>query len=249
MEIITSRANNLVKSTKKLLQKKYRKQAKAYLLEGHHLVSEAQTAGSKITKLFVTEDEVSRYPDAIVVSPEVMREMTDSQTPQGVLAIVDMPETTSLSGLSRGRYLVLDQVQDPGNVGTMIRTADAAGYDGVVVSNDSADIYSPKVMRSMQGSNFHLPIFMGSQEEIYQAVHELGMTIYATTLSDMSVSHTSIAYPPAFALVMGNEGNGITATTQAMADQFVHIDMPGKAESLNVGVAAGIMMFETIRKG
>ena len=148
-----------------------------------------------------------------------------------------MPDLTS------GKYLFLEDVQDPGNVGTMIRTADAAGFTGVIVSSKSADVYSLKTLRSMQGSHFHLPIYRMSVETFVEEAKKGNLPILATTLSQNSKDYREFAQPEDFALVMGNEGQGISPFMTDQADQLVHISMKGQAESLNVAIAAGILMF------
>ncbi len=145
-----------------------------------------------------------------------------------------------------GKYLLLEDVQDPGNVGTMIRTADAAGYDGVFVSSKSADLYSLKVLRSMQGSHFHLPVYRVETIELIDWCKEQEVSILATTLSKNSVSYRTVPSRESFVLVMGNEGQGISSLMTDKADQLIHIDMSGQAESLNVAVAAGILMFSLL---
>ena len=159
MTIITSKANSVVKNAKKLHQKKYRKSS--YLIEGWHLFEEAVQAGATIEKIFALVeygDKLVDYPQTVFVTEEILFDLADSQTPQGIVAIVQKEEEL-LPDLTSGKYLFLEDVQDPGNVGTMIRTADAAGFSGVIVSSKSADIYSLKTLRSMQGSHFHLPIY------------------------------------------------------------------------------------------
>lgn len=148
-----------------------------------------------------------------------------------------MPDLTS------GKYLCLEDVQDPGNVGTMIRTADAAGFSGVVVSSKSADIYSLKTLRSMQGSHFHVPIYRVPVGIFVEEAKKGNLPILATTLSQESKDYRELARLENFALVMGNEGQGISPFMVEQADQLVHISMKGQAESLNVAVAAGILMF------
>ena len=125
----------------------------------------------------------------------------------------------------------------------MIRTADAAGYDGVFLSDKSADIYNQKTLRSMQGSHFHLPIYRGPILDMVEVCRKQGIPVLVTTLSDVSVDYKAVKTDSNFALVMGNEGQGISQEMAESADQLVHISMPGQAESLNVAVAAGILMF------
>ncbi len=150
------------------------------------------------------------------------------------------------AGAKIEHIFVVEDVQDPGNVGTMIRTADAAGLDGVFLSDKSADIYNMKVLRSMQGSHFHLPVYRMPISSILTALKSNQIQILATTLSSQSVDYKEITSNPSFALVMGNEGQGISDLMADEADQLVHITMPGKAESLNVAIAAGILLFSFI---
>jgi len=236
MEIIQSKQNASIKSARKLLQRKHRKTS--YLLEGWHLFEEAKASGAEILQVFVLEEMADRVVDVSkvkLVSPEVLKELCETQTPQGIVAEV-AKESQSLPESLSGKYLLLEDVQDPGNVGTMIRTADAAGYDGVFLSDKSADIYNQKTLRSMQGSHFHLPIYRGP-------IFEMIETCLATTLSTVSVDYRAVKTDGNFALVMGNEGQGISQDMAESANQLVHINMPGRAESLNVAVAAGILMF------
>lgn len=244
--VITSKSNNLIKKTKKLLKKKYREHS--YLIEGWHLFEEAQKAGADFLNIFVLEelsDRVEGLAHVTYVTPEVLKELTDSKTPQGIIVEVVMPNLP-LADLKAGRYLVLEDVQDPGNVGTMIRTADAAGLDGVLISEKSADIYNQKTLRSMQGSHFHLPIWRTNVYEACQKLQNLDVPLIATTLSKESVSYKTIEYNGNFVLVMGNEGNGISEQMTKQADILAHIIMPGQAESLNVAVSTGILLFQLI---
>ncbi len=243
MTIITSKANSVVKNAKKLHQKKYRKSA--YLIEGWHLFEEAVQAGVTIEKVFALEsyrDQLAAFPQTIWVSEEILRDLADTQTPQGIVALIQKEEVV-LPDFRQGKYLFLEDVQDPGNVGTMIRTADAAGFTGVIVSDKSADIYSLKTLRSMQGSHFHLPIYRMPLTSFVEEAKKSDLPILATTLSRDSKDYRELSSPENFVLVMGNEGQGISSVIAESADQLVHISMKGRAESLNVAVAAGILMF------
>ena len=243
MTIITSKANSVVKNAKKLHQKKYRKSA--YLIEGWHLFEEAVQAGVTIEKIFALEsyrDQLAAFPQTIWVSEEILLDLADTQTPQGIVAVIQKEEV-GLPDFSQGKFLFLEDVQDPGNVGTMIRTADAAGFTGVIVSDKSADIYSLKTLRSMQGSHFHLPIYRMSLASFIEETKKTAMPILATTLSRDSKDYRELSSLENFVLVMGNEGQGISSVMAESADQLVHIGMKGRAESLNVAVAAGILMF------
>ena len=243
MTIITSKANSVVKNAKKLHQKKYRKSA--YLIEGWHLFEEAVQAGVTIEKIFALEsyrEQLVAFPQTVWVSEDILRDLADTQTPQGIVAVIQKEEVGP-PDFSQGKFLFLEDVQDPGNVGTMIRTADAAGLTGVIVSDKSADIYSLKTLRSMQGSHFHLPIYRMSSQALLKAAKEAVIPVLATTLSKDSVDYRELPSIENFVLVMGNEGQGISPLMAKSADQLVHISMKGQAESLNVAVAAGILIF------
>ena len=243
MTIITSKANSVVKNAKKLHQKKYRKSA--YLIEGWHLFEEAVQAGVTIEKIFALEsyrEQLVAFPQTVWVSEDILLDLADSQTPQGIVVVVQKEEVGKVD-FSQGKFLFLEDVQDPGNVGTIIRTADAAGFTGVIVSDKSADTYSLKTLRSMQGSHFHLPIYRMSNQVLLEKAKKAGIHVLATTLSKDSVDYRELPPIENFVLVMGNEGQGISSLMAESADQLVHISMKGQAESLNVAVAAGILIF------
>ena len=243
MTIITSKANSVVKNAKKLHQKKYRKSA--YLIEGWHLFEEAVQAEVTIEKIFALEsyrEQLASFPQTVWVSEDILLDLADSQTPQGIVAVVQKEEVEQ-TDFSQGKFLFLEDVQDPGNVGTIIRTADAAGFTGVIVSDKSADIYSLKTLRSMQGSHFHLPIYRMTSQALLEEAKEVAIPVLATTLSKDSVDYRELPSIENFVLVMGNEGQGISSLMAESADQLLHISMKGKAESLNVAVAAGILIF------
>ncbi|PMR66526.1 23S rRNA methyltransferase [Streptococcus intermedius] len=243
MNIITSKANNVVKNTKKLLQKKYRKDS--YLIEGWHLFEEAVNAQAQILHIFVLEefaDRVSDFSQVHVVTAAILADLADSKTPQGIVAEIAFEKQSAPSFL-KGKYLFLEDVQDPGNVGTIIRTADAAGYDGVFISQHSADIYNLKTLRSMQGSHFHLPVYRVKTADFLDLAKQAQLPILATTLSKDSMDYRKLVPLTNFALVLGNEGQGISSEMAEAADYLIHISMKGRAESLNVAVAAGILIF------
>ncbi|MBP2623416.1 TrmH family RNA methyltransferase [Streptococcus oricebi] len=243
MNSISSKANPLIKRVKKLHQKKYRKSS--YLIEGWHLFEEAVAAGAEILHIFALkeyEERLQAFPQLILVSPEILADLAKSKTPQGVVAELALPEA-ALPQQVQGRYLFLEDVQDPGNVGTMIRTADAAGWTAVFLSENSADPYNLKTLRSMQGSHFHLPIYQVKTLELLQLAREQQLEVLASTLAADSIPYQKIKEKESFILVMGNEGQGISQLVAKEANQLVHIPMKGQAESLNVAVAAGILIF------
>ena len=239
MNIITSKANNVVKKAKKLHQNKYR--SESYLIEGWHLFEEALASQARILRIFALaeyKERLAAFSQTIFVSPDILSDLADSKTPQGIVAELAFEEQNI-----PGAYLFLEDVQDPGNVGTIIRTADAAGYQGVFISSQSADIYNLKTLRSMQGSHFHLPIYRLSREDMLTLARQNDLQILASTLSEDSLDYQKVEKNENFLLVMGNEGQGISQEITDAADVLVHISMKGQAESLNVAVAAGILMF------
>lgn len=251
MEELTSLKNQRVKDWKKLQHKKYRQSSQTYLLEGWHLVNEATHAGVDIKELLVTKDAIDAHPevtnlcqDVYLVTRQIMKAVLDEVTPQGIAAVVDLPDSHRLpAGPLNGGWLLLDRVQDPGNVGTMIRTADAAGFSGVVLSDRCAELYSPKVVRAMQGSQFHLQLFEGDLLKWIQDFKDAGAPVYGTELNPTAVDYRQAKTSPTFALIMGNEGHGMSKELLQLTDQNLYIPMPGNAESLNVAISAGILMF------
>ena len=174
----------------------------------------------------------------------VMAAVCDTHTPQGCAAVLRMQERSA----DGKRLVVMDGVQDPGNVGTIIRTADAAGLDGVLMSSACADPFSPKVLRATMGSVFHLPIRVtDALAPELASLRENGYTVISSQLDGMSFY--DVPHPiERFALVIGNEGNGVTDAVKAEANLHLKLPMRGKAESLNAAVAAGIMMYELTRE-
>lgn len=249
MKEIQSTKNQVIKERKKLHKRKYRELEARYLLEGFHLVEEALNCGAQIEEIFVDERGLKEWKSwrnqsidqVYFVSDEVMKSLSDLPTPQGMIAVVQKEEPTFDTLL--GKWLLLDNVQDPGNVGTMIRTADAAGFSGVILGTGTADIYSTKVLRSMQGSQFHLPVVSKDLLEWIPQMKEHGIPVYGTELSTEAVTVSEISKSENVALILGNEGQGVSQTILEMTDKNLYIPIYGKAESLNVGVAAGILMY------
>ncbi|HEX5351530.1 MAG TPA: RNA methyltransferase [Trichococcus sp.] len=251
MEKIASMKNQKVKQWKKLQTAKGRKEAGAYLIEGTHLLKEAIKADAQIQEVLMTEtfhqqsDLQIEERDIIIVSQEILASLAQTETPQGVVAIVQIPETAPILEY-RGKYILLDQVQDPGNVGTIIRTADAAGYTGVILGEGSVDLYNDKVLRSMQGSHFHLPIYRGDLQELIPEMKSNGIPVYGTELNEAAVDYRTVSPTGAVALVLGNEGNGVSKKVLELTDQNLYIPIFGEAESLNVAVAAGILLYHFV---
>ncbi|MFV0557554.1 MAG: TrmH family RNA methyltransferase [Enterococcus sp.] len=248
MKEIQSVKNPVVKEAKKLYQKKYREQQNSYLIEGFHLVEEAaknqvlsalffDERGQKEWGAWIDEQACEQY----FVSKEVMSSLSELPHSQGIIAIVKKAVIQEID--YQGQWLLLDNVQDPGNVGTMIRTADAAGFTGVILGEGCADIYSVKVLRSMQGSNFHLPVLSGRLNEYIALLKQAGMKVYGTELNENAQSFQTVVPTQDVALIMGNEGAGVSPDLLALTDANLYIPIYGQAESLNVGIAAGVLMY------
>ncbi|KAF1295830.1 23S rRNA methyltransferase [Enterococcus sp. JM4C] len=250
MNEILSVKNTTIKEIKKLHKKKYRVESQQYLLEGFHLIEEAVKYNNVLTQVLVTQRgyqqwgawlEAKAIADVSLVSDEVMKSISDLPTPQGILAVVAMAEAVITDW--QGAWLLLDNVQDPGNVGTMVRTADAAGLSGIILGEGTADIYSTKTLRSMQGSHFHLPVVSMNLKDAISVFKEQTIPVYGTELNEFAVSYQDVSASQNFALIMGNEGQGVEKELLDLTDKNLYIPIKGHAESLNVGIAAGILMF------
>lgn len=179
--------------------------------------------------------------DVILVTDQIMKELSETETPQGIAAVCVLPKEPEVERLE-GQYLLIDRVQDPGNVGTMIRTADAAGLTGVILGEGSVDVFNSKVIRASQGSLFHLPVIKGNLEEWVGKLKNAMIPVFGTALKEAS-SYSALEPQAQFALIVGNEGEGVSQTLLEMADQNVYIPIHGQAESLNVAVATGILLY------
>ena len=240
--MITSTKNDTIKQWMKLHKKKYREQMGQFLLEGDHLVEEAVGSDWDIDQLIVRED---RQTDArlkdyrmTVVTDQVFKALANTPSPQGVMAVVNI-KTYQADQFKK--ILVLDNVQDPGNVGTMIRTADAFNYDGIILGEGTVDLFNDKVIRSTQGSLFHLPIVKADLNIVLPDLRARGVHLIASTLEE-AVPLDEVTVFESCAVIVGNEGSGVQKELQQLSDVKVKIPITGKAESLNVGVAAGILL-------
>lgn len=251
MEYITSVRNEKIKKIKNLNTVKARRHQKLYLIEGEHLVIEALKSQVNIKELLVTENFINHDENHIIkqlynqttqISDNVAKHLSSMVTPPGIFAVIaQLPISTRIS--YQGKWLLLDHVQDPGNVGTIIRTADAAGYQGVVLSTDSADIYAPKVQRAMQGSQFHLQLLRSDLYKIVNDFQKQQIPVYGTLVDVQAVNYKKLSAPKRFALIMGNEARGMQTELVQLVDKNLYIPLAGQAESLNVAIAAGILMF------
>lgn len=251
MNEITSSKNEKVKKIKQLSKKKYRDESQMYVIEGTHLIEEAIRAHVTILDLVQSSSKVKLHEELIeqiedanvfVVSDQIFDTLSDVPTPQGILAVAKI-ECVKLKNNFSGRYLLLDRVQDPGNVGTMIRTAAAADFSGVVLGDGCADLYSPKVVRAMQGMQFHIPIYSENIEHCLKKFVENKCPVYGTELNQSAIDYHLIQFPSSFGIVMGSEGQGVSQEILDLCNELIYIPMSSKVESLNVAVAAGILMF------
>ena len=239
--IITSLDNDNVKKWKKLCKKKYRDEFGIYLVEGEHLVEEAYKSGV-LDKVIVLDGEDYSYDNIIYVSYDVMKALSSLDTPNRIMGVCKKKESNELLGK---RYLLLDGVQDPGNLGTIVRSAVAFNIDTIVLSNDTVDLYNPKVLRSTQGMIFHTNIIECDLIDVISKLHDKNITVYGTDVNNgIDARELSDLDKTSFALIMGNEGNGVRKEVKELCDKNLYINMNENVESLNVGVATSILLYE-----
>ena len=251
MDIINSPKNEKIKELVKLQTAKGRKKAGMYLLEGEHLVEEAIKEKAPIELIVVTSNRLEDYRNllaqtdvqVLVVSQDVFQKLSMTETTQGILAVVEIVKQEALP--QNGRIIVLDAVQDPGNLGTIVRTADAAGFDAVILGTGTVDLYNDKVLRSMQGSHFHIPVFQTNLQEYLPFLKSKGVQVAVTALHRDSKDYSVLQGVRDVAIVVGNEGQGVSDDMIDLADVVVTIPMFGKAESLNVAIASALLMYKT----
>ena len=255
-ERITSASNQRVKRLTALGRKaKLRREERVFILEGERLY--ADTPREYLKEIYMTEEFLSEKhggaaPEGCtVVTPEIMRKISDTDTPQGVLCVAKIPSYTR-EDLLRGQtplLLLLENIQDPGNLGTMMRTAEAAGVTGVLMSRDTVDLFNPKTVRATMSAIFRVPFLYTDDliDEIGRLREEDGIEVYAAHLrASRPYDEVDCRKPCAF--LIGNEGNGLTEEAADAASGRVHIPMQGSIESLNAAMAAGILLFEAARQ-
>lgn len=248
METLTSLKNPRIQAWRSLKDKKGRVEHHAFLVEGTRMVREAISSSFTVNALLLREGYEPGFslPDTVPVYllPEhVFQTVCDTKNPQGIAAVLAL-KTREVSG---SRLLALDGVQDPGNVGTIIRTADAAGFDGVLLSPECADLFSPKVLRSTMGSIFRLGFsFPASLPAALESLKTEGYSVLSSQLDGDSFFERK-GISSSFVLIIGNEGNGISKDVRKAATHHLCLPMRGGAESLNAAVAAGIMMYDLTR--
>lgn len=236
--MITSLQNETIKEIVKLKQKKYRDESGLFLIEGYHLVEEARKANCVETIITTTGETYDEK--TINVSSNVMEKLAFTKTPQPIMAVCYKKNQSNYSFFGQ-RYLLLDRVQDPGNVGTILRSALAFGYNAVIMSKDCVDLYNDKVIRSTQGALFQINVYI---MDLKEAIHELkkyDVQVYGTALYN---AHNIQTYQKQekMAFVMGNEGQGISEEILDICDDLLYIPIC-TVESLNVSIAASIIMY------
>ena len=234
--VITSKSNPIIKDIVKLNDKKYRREAGLYLVEGIKPVNECIAAGCKVEKVICTEKLSANYANSIVVSDDVFGSISSEKTPQGVISVVKIPNLSLKS--PKNSCILLDRLQDPGNLGTIIRTANAAGYKEIYLIN-CTDPYSPKAVRASMSGIFFTEVYQGSEEEILNTLRDVPMIS-----ADMHGENIFGFQPPErFCLCIGNEGSGISDVIKNNSGYTVKIPMTENCESLNAAVSAGIAMY------
>lgn len=256
MKTIQSQDNKIYRLCIQLAQKKYRDRLGLYIAEGEKMVREAVQAGVAKT-VVMREDYKGSFtredPAFVFMSGSLFSRIAQTETSQGILAIVEEPQLdrkTFLQSISarNSKVIVLDRLQDPGNIGTIIRTADAAGYAGMIVLKGSGDIYSPKVIRAAAGSLMRLPVYkVESEDEALSILSEANKVLIGTT-PENGVAYEKMDWQGGIALLIGNEGNGISEHFKAATHKNVTIPMNKDVDSLNAAVAAGILIYESIKE-
>lgn len=255
--MITSAANNRMKRIVALGQKaKLRREENCFLVEGPKMFLEAPK--SWIQEVYVSESFLAKcsFRDELeahsyeVVSDEVFQKISDTKTPQGILSVLQCPhyELEQLLAKPNPLLVVLENLQDPGNLGTILRTGEGAGIDGVIMTRETADLFNPKVIRATMGSIYRMPYIY--TDDILACIEELkkrGIAVYAAHLDD-SVCYDEPDYKKGTAFLIGNEGNGLKKETADSATQYIKIPMQGQVESLNAAIATSVLMYEAAKQ-
>ncbi|MGV8982055.1 TrmH family RNA methyltransferase [Clostridium sp.] len=257
MEYILSKDNLLIKDIKKLKEKKHRINSNMFLVEGFRFVEEALDSDFEVVHIFISARGESKYDNSSLksklqkstkvygISDSLFKSICDTESPQGIMAVV-RNKLVEIK-YDHGFYVLADKVQDPGNMGTIIRTAHAAGALGVLITKGTVDIYNEKTLRATMGSIFKIPIIYDNDLSTLQKLRESGFKLVASSL-DTEKNFYDVDLKEKVIISVGNEGNGISTEIYDLSDLKIKIPMPGGAESLNVAVAASIMMYEVVRQ-
>ena len=251
MERITSRKNPLLEHMRRLDGAAYRRERGEFLCDSPKLVEEALRHGAQVLAVAVSDgmappQELAPDVRCVAVPQDVMASISPVRTPQGMLAVCRTPDTALPEKLTGRRYVVLDGVQDPGNVGTVIRTADAFGCDGVVLLAGCADPYSVKTLRSSMGAVFRMPVWCTDAAAMGQRLTAAGLPLYGAALRDDTEDVRALDLRRC-AIAIGSEGRGLTEQVLALCDRTVRIPMEAHCESLNAAMAAAVLLWEAYR--
>lgn len=242
---IESSQNKIIKEINSLKQKKYRDKTGLFIVEGERLISEASPE-----YVLARDDYAGRldgFERVYTTSAALFDRVADTVSPQGILGVCKIPENNinEFVGGKNAFVVILERVADPGNLGTIIRTADAAGADAVILSEGCADPYNLKTIRSTMGSVFHLPVYRNVDLKAF--LKETKIKTFAAHLKGIKSCYDT-DMSGSVGIIIGNEANGLSDEISGLADELVKIPMPGRAESMNAAVAAGIMIYEAVRQ-
>lgn len=253
--LITSKDHAIIREITKLgAGARYRREQRCFIAEGVRLCCDGEQSGAEIKALLYTGDAREKYPKELErlseragrvyeLSGSLFRRVSDTQTPQGVLCVFRMPDNDSMKVEKGGRYAALENIQDPSNLGTILRTAEALGVDGIILSADCCDVYSPKVVRGSMGAVFRVPVMICPDFTGYiSALTGRGLDTYASTPHEAE-DIDNVDFSGGGVMLIGNEGSGLRKETIAACRRSVRINMKGRAESLNAAAAAAILMY------
>lgn len=246
MEHITSRQNPLLQHFKKLSSDgNYRRQIGEYLCDSPKLLAEAVKWNAPITAVVSTEPQAVEFARCITVPEDVMQSVSPMKSPQGVLFTCRLPQHKVPEKIT-GRWVVLDGVQDPGNVGTVLRTLDAFDADGLILLSGCADPFSPKTVRSAMGAHFRRSVYQMTPGQLKSLLDASHMPLYGAALREDTQDAREVDYHNA-AIAIGSEGRGLTQEVLNLCDKTVRIPMSGRCESLNAAIAAAVLLWEAYR--
>ena len=247
--IITSKDNEIIKNIKKLKEKKYR--LDSYIVEGIKMVKEAISENQEIALIAIREDFKIDFDTknikTVIISNKIFNDISDVKTPQGILAVIKKNQHNQIE-TNQDYILALDSLQDPGNMGTIIRTADSANINQIIINKTTVDPYSPKVIRSTMGAIYRTNII--EVEDLKATLKEMKLKGFQIITTDLKATRSiyDINYNNKTVVVIGNEANGVSQEILQTADKKVIIPMLGKTESLNASIAASIMIYEYVRQ-
>lgn len=238
--VIESLENKKIKELRKLKQKKYRDKTRTYLVEGIHLVKEAYKSKDLLALVLLEGEQIDINVKTTYVTKEVLKSISELDTPYNVIGVCKYKEEKNDIGK---KILILDGIQDPGNLGTIIRSSLAFNVDTIILSNNSVDLYNSKVLRGAQGMHFHINLIRRDLLDEIKFLKDYGYKIYGTNVNN-GIDIKIVKDLEKYAIIMGNEGAGMSKELESLCDENIYIDMNKKCESLNVAVATSIILYE-----